>query len=258
MRRRRVKEEVLTILADREQERVRQRLQVYPTSQLLPPLFASLCHLDQRVRWNGVFAFGRVVPALAVDDPEAARVVMRRLLWSLNDESGGIGWGAPEAMAEILCHSSLLRREYRHLLFSYMREDGPEPFQEGNYLELPFLQRGLLWGIGRLCARHPVEMRRQGIEQDLVAYLDSADLQVVGLAIRALGFLAVPGNEDPVEDAGSGSDTDWPWAGPGRQKLRGRIDRYRHHHHLVEIYDACGTRQTTLGQLAEEACRLLP
>ena len=36
---------------------------------------------------------GAVVAALATEEMESARVVMRRLLWNLNDESGGIGWG---------------------------------------------------------------------------------------------------------------------------------------------------------------------
>ena len=43
-----------------------------------------------------------VVSRLADSDMEAARVIMRRLMWNLNDESGGIGWGSPEAMGEIL------------------------------------------------------------------------------------------------------------------------------------------------------------
>ena len=40
--------------------------------------------------------------------------------------------------------------EYIHMLVSYIREDGPEAFQDGNFIELPLLQRGVLWGIGRL------------------------------------------------------------------------------------------------------------
>jgi len=43
-----------------------------------------------------------------------------------------------------------LAEEYLHMLVSYMREDGPKAFQDGNFIELPMLQRGLLWGIGRL------------------------------------------------------------------------------------------------------------
>jgi hypothetical protein len=45
---------------------------------------------------------GEVMAHLADKDMESARVIMRRLMWSLNDESGGIGWGAPEAMGEIV------------------------------------------------------------------------------------------------------------------------------------------------------------
>lgn len=39
---------------------------------------------------------------------EKACTVMRRLMWTLNDEFGGIGWGVPEAMGEIMvCHKGL-------------------------------------------------------------------------------------------------------------------------------------------------------
>jgi len=102
------------------------------------------------VRWHAVSVFGTTVDRMAGQDLESARIVMRRFLWSLNDESGGIGWGAPEAMAEIMYHCRPLAEEHLHMLVSYMREDGPEAFQDGNFIELPMLQRGLLWGIGRL------------------------------------------------------------------------------------------------------------
>eukprot|EP00362_Geleiidae_sp_MMETSP1317_P000447 CAMPEP_0201284794 /NCGR_PEP_ID=MMETSP1317-20130820/84991_1 /ASSEMBLY_ACC=CAM_ASM_000770 /TAXON_ID=187299 /ORGANISM="Undescribed Undescribed, Strain Undescribed" /LENGTH=71 /DNA_ID=CAMNT_0047606373 /DNA_START=1077 /DNA_END=1289 /DNA_ORIENTATION=- len=66
---------------------------------------------------------------------EEARIVMRRMLWSMNDESGGIGWGVPEAMAEVMTCNKGLAEEYIHMLISYMREDGEELFQDGNFLE---------------------------------------------------------------------------------------------------------------------------
>ena len=47
-------------------------------------------------------------------------------------------------MAEIMANDDQLADEYLHMLLSYMREDGPELFADGNYLELPMLQRGLL------------------------------------------------------------------------------------------------------------------
>lgn len=157
--------------------------------QLLNPLFIGLCSTDEKVRWHSVESFGWLVPRIAENDLESARIVMRRFLWSLNDESGGIGWGVPEAMAEVMCYSMQLRKEYLHMLISYMREDGDQLFEDGNYLELPLLQRGLLWGIGRLCQAHQQEMEERGIIENLRAYLRATDLYVVGLALWCLGLL---------------------------------------------------------------------
>ncbi len=62
---------------------------------------------------------GRVAADLADRDMESARVVVRRLMWNLNDESGGIGWGSPEAMGEIMaCHEGLAE-EYSCILISF-------------------------------------------------------------------------------------------------------------------------------------------
>jgi hypothetical protein len=198
MSRRQLKQEVLSLLQKSSLDEIFQKLGCYQHRHLINPLFIALCHPDEKVRWHAVCSFGWLVPAIADEDPEAGRIVMRRFLWSLNDESGGIGWGVPEAMAEIMCHSSLLRNEYMHMLISYMREDGQELFQDGNYLELPMLQRGLLWGIGRLCQDHRQEMIERQIANDVSAYLESSDLHVIGLAIRCLGLLGVETGLDRI------------------------------------------------------------
>jgi len=36
-------------------------------------------------------------------------------MWSLNDESGGIGWGAPEAMGAIMARHTGLADEYANI-----------------------------------------------------------------------------------------------------------------------------------------------
>lgn len=200
MSRRQLKKNVLAILHKSDLEEIYEDLERYQNQRLLNPLFSALCHPEEIVRWHAVSCFGRVVPAIEDKSPEAARIVMRRFLWSLNDESGGIGWGSPEAMSEIMCQSSLLRKEYLHMLISYMREDGEEEFQDGNYLELPMLQRGLLWGVGRLCQSIPVEMIGQQIAPDLAAYLDSADQDVSGLAIWCLGLLRLDDTQERIRD----------------------------------------------------------
>jgi len=189
MGRRKLKALIFSLLAHESPEGIFRFSEEISVHILIHYLFLALCHPDEQVKWNSVNCFGRVVPRLADEDPEEARNVMRRFLWSLNDESGGIGWGCPEAMSEIMCHSTVLRDEYLHMLISYMRQDGNELHQDGNYLELPMLQRGLLWGVARLCQLHGEEMAGKQIVDDVAAYLDSTDLHVVALAIWTLGLL---------------------------------------------------------------------
>ena len=190
------KAEVLALLAGDDLGAIVAAADKFQPGEVLNPLFLALCRSDERLRWHAVTLFGRVVARLAEEDLEAARVVMRRMLWSLNDESGGIGWGAPEAMAEIMAQEPRLRDEYLHMLISYMREDGPLAHQDGNYLELPALQRGLLWGIGRLARDFPDELEQRGVMADLLPYLESEDRVVRGLDARALGYLGDPAAAD--------------------------------------------------------------
>lgn len=185
---RRIKKEVLTILAGGDE--VDERLAAYREQDLIHALFSALCRADE-TRLRAALAFGRVTARLAARDMEAARVVMRRLLWSLNDESGGIGWGAPEAMAAAIAASQALADEYLHMLVSYLKEDGDEPCQDGNFLELPALQRGLLWGIGHVAPLCRERLLAMGVAEELGKYLLSPDKIVVGLALWCFARLAV-------------------------------------------------------------------
>ncbi len=193
---RKIKKEVLDVLAAGHLEQARERLGDFDEQGLVNPLFSALYRPEEMLRWHTVTIFGEVLTRLADKDMEAARIVMRRYLWSLNDESGGIGWGAPEAMAEAMYHHDGLCREYLHMLISYMRPDGPLEHQDGNYLELPALQRGLLWGICRLAEKRGEVLLEKGVVPDLEAYLVSDDPSVRGLSARALGLLQASESEN--------------------------------------------------------------
>lgn len=184
-----IKQEVLALLASADLDRICQEVRRYAEKDLVNPLFSALSRPEEMVRWHAISVFGQVVSRLADQEMEAARIVMRRFLWSLNDESGGIGWGAPEAMAEIMLHHDRLAGEYLHMLISYLRPDGPLAHQDGNYIELPALQRGVLWGIGRLAAGRAKELTARGVTADLLPLLCSEDGGVRGLAVWALGRL---------------------------------------------------------------------
>jgi hypothetical protein len=186
---RKIKKKVLALLAEGDLGKSRRELAEYDEHGLVNPLFSALYRSEEMLRWHTITVFGEVLTRLADKEMEAARIIMRRFIWSLNDESGGIGWGAPEAMAEAMYHHDGLCDEYLHMLISYIRPDGPLEHQDGNFLELPALQRGLLWGINRLAEKRKDLLLQKEVLPDLISYLDSPDTTVRGLAVRAIGML---------------------------------------------------------------------
>jgi HEAT repeat protein len=176
------KRRITKLLESPDIEAVIQELRQLPVSRVINPLIGALCSNNETVRWHAITALGPIMADLADKDMEAARVVMRRFMWSLNDESGGIGWGAPEAMGEIMAGHDKLADEYGHMLVAYMREDG-------FYLELPQLQQGLMWGLARLTMAKPDLLKAKNVVAYLLPYLDSHDSTVRGLAAWTLGLL---------------------------------------------------------------------
>jgi hypothetical protein len=132
------------------------------------------------IRWRAVTAMGAVVARLAREDLESARIVMRRLMWNLNDESGGIGWGSPEAMGEIMARHKGLAKEYAGILISYINETA-------NFLEHEMLQRGVLWGLGRLAHQRPELIRDASAY--LCPFIRSKDAAHRGLAAWTAGAI---------------------------------------------------------------------
>jgi HEAT repeat protein len=130
-------------------------------------LVSLLCDPDELVRWRSVSALGHLAGA----HPELARPLVTRLYWSLNDESGGIGWMSAPALGEI-------GRRAPQLLSSCIR-----PLVR--YLDEPFLLPGALWAIGRLAPAYPAETRE--VVPEVGRCCSSSDPAVRGNAARALG-----------------------------------------------------------------------
>lgn len=173
--RKNLKSEVASILNEGTRKRCRERLAAYPAKKIINPLFSFLYSTDEILKWRSISAMGMVTGDLFREKPESARVIMRRLIWNLNDESGGIGWGSPESMGEIMAGSKELAEEYNRILLSYVREDG-------NYLEYEMLQRGALWGIARLGGARPEYL--QGLESLFLPYMKTSDPVLKLLAAR--------------------------------------------------------------------------
>lgn len=192
--------------------------------QVINPLFSFIHHGDESIKWSAVRTMGIFVSKLAQRDIEAARVVMRRLMWNLNDESGGIGWGSPEAIGEILSRHEGLAKEYSHILLSYARKNG-------NYLEHEMLQRGLLWGLGRLAEARPHLLGDAPCH--LLPFLESADAALRGLSARVMGLL-------------------------GAEESRSALKRLTSDGSELYVFVGGLLRKRTVGELATEALARLP
>lgn len=137
---------------------------------------------EEAIRAKAVTVFGILMNRLAQFDMELARQIMRRLMWSLNDESGGIGWGAPEAMAEAMALNEGLAQEYAHMLLSYI-------WEEGNYLEYLPLRRSALRGIARLACVRPLLLKGLNAVELLTGYLNDEDNESKEMAMKGLSCL---------------------------------------------------------------------
>ena len=190
-----------------------------PGRQVVNPLFSFFYSGEERLRWRAITAMGAVVCHLADTDMESARVVMRRLMWNLNDESGGIGWGSPEAMGEIAAGHARLAQEFANIIISYINP-------EGNFLEHEGLQRGSLWGVGRLAHARP--SLATPAAPHLPAFVESADPYLRGLAIWA----GTPILDDRL-----------------RTLMRSRLDD----HAPIRLYVRMHMTQTSVAELASAA-----
>ena len=216
---RELKKKILTLLTNGDFDKSLDKICQLPARQAVNPLFSFFYNTDELIKWRAVTAMGAVVAGLGDHDMESARVVMRRLMWNLNDESGGIGWGSPEAMGEIMARHAGLADEYAYLLVSYVNEDG-------NYIEHPMLQRGVLWGLGRLAHSRPWLVKHA--TPFLSPYLQSEDAMHRGLVAWTAGAL-------------------------GTESIKPLLQRLTNDNKRITIFMDMHLIECTVGQLAEEA-----
>jgi HEAT repeat protein len=145
------------------------------TKRVLSFLTALTYDSDPLICWRAVEALGLAAGRIADDDPEFVRNHLRRLMWLLNDESGGIGWRAPEAMGEVLRSRPARFTEFVPIVLSFldMEEEDAVRFRPGT-----------LWAIGRMGQVMPEAV--QPAVARIILCLDDTNPQTRGLAIWCL------------------------------------------------------------------------
>ena len=142
------KQQVLNFLELDDFENNLKDIHQLPPMKAVNALLSFLVNTNEIIKKHTVIAMGEVVSKLAEEDIESARIVMRRLMLSVTEESGGIGWNTPEAMGEIMARSELLANEYHKILISYT-------IGGGNELDFEGLQKSVIAGLKRLAEVQP-------------------------------------------------------------------------------------------------------
>lgn len=85
---------------------------------------------DTLAGWRAIKAMGLVARERVSKDIASLKETCRKLLWSLSDESGGIGWSAPEILGEIVNADPERFREFVPLIASVF-EAAEDVFRPG-------------------------------------------------------------------------------------------------------------------------------
>jgi hypothetical protein len=188
------------------------------TKRVLGSLTALTYDPDALVAWRAVEGMGLAAARIAEGDADYVREHLRRLYWLLSEESGGVCWRAPEAMAEIVRRRPDLFADYIPIVVHLIVEMADE--------DLRHFRAGVLWAIGRLgeVAAEYVP----AVLPALLAALDHPDPQVRGSAVWCLEQV---GRGDAVAD---------------RRALDGDAG-------AVDLYEDGRLTRTTVAALAQRA-----
>ena len=144
--------------------------------RVLGSLVSLTYDADPLVGWRAVEAVGEAARRVADEDPTFVREHLRRLYWLISEESGGICWHAPAAMAEIVRAEPEAFADYVPIVIFLILTMADE--------DLEHFRVDCLWAIGRLgpLARKYIEE----VHPAVAAALDDPDPQVRGTAVWCL------------------------------------------------------------------------
>jgi hypothetical protein len=158
--------------------------------------------------WRALEGLGHVAGV----QPEQVKKLIQRFLYLLNEDSGSTGWGAAAALGEIGRHRVSLVQEIIPMFIGFLEE--------------PFSQESMLWGLGRLAEAHPELL--EDVFPAMLPFLAHPEPRLRALAAWGLG----KGRFRPAVDPIRGLMMD---------------------DHPVQLYDHGHLLPTTVGQLAREA-----
>lgn len=187
MTNKRFKDYILNLLKTMEYPQFVPRLMEHSPKKVISVLFSAILSKDEKVKWNAVAAFGDVVKKMCDDNIDDGKVFMRRLIWMLCDECGGIPWGVPEVMGEVLSKVDVLAKEYGSLLINQVIE---YKGRADLFVEYEPLRRGAYWGVARFSTNYPHIVKKY-LPELLNSFAMEKDLYIIALGLLLLQNLNV-------------------------------------------------------------------
>lgn len=157
------------------------------SSKMIMPLFSASYNPSKNIRWHAISSFGYLTKELTPSHLIKIRDLIRRCIWMLTEESGGIPWMAPAIIGEIIANSDEMAGKFSNILLSYVYEpeNGPD-----NYLGNLQLRKSAYWGIFRLTQIFPkyVLKNKAIIQQRLKREKDPEVLTLLYLIARNISL----------------------------------------------------------------------
>ena len=125
------------------------------------------------ISWRAIEAIGFISRTFSKGRMDILRETIRRLLWSMGEESGGIGWSAAEMLGEIVTGDPDAFNDIIPILWSYKDEE--------------MFRAGIVWAMGRIAMTRPELVAF--IMQDLPEMLEDRNPVVRGYTVLLMGLL---------------------------------------------------------------------
>jgi HEAT repeat protein len=135
--------------------------------RVVPALNRLIFDMDELTRWRAAEAMGWLAEA----EPFLLDKIIARLIYTMNDDSGSIGWMAPQALGEICVGDPDLVEDFFPIVKSS--------------IELDVFRPGAVRAVGRVAPVRPDMVDDMG--PVLIDCLDDPEPEVRGLAAWALG-----------------------------------------------------------------------
>lgn len=142
-------------------------------------LASLLYHEEELVMWRAVTMLGH----LAVAEPELAKPVIARLLWSLAEEASIVGWGSNQALGEIYHRNPDVAGNAGKIAAHFLDDEELSNPANRNTTMLA----GSIWAIGEIAGSDPALSMEMAPK--LVCFLADPEPQVRAVTAWTLGRL---------------------------------------------------------------------